>query len=138
VSGSFLGRLEKVVEPAAVPELPPAAPEAVEEAAEAAEDAASEREIDEAVARTDESADRTAPSPASVPCEPREPAAAVPIAASGAPVPTGTELKALFSRLRVRPAEGGGISIEAPPEAASTLAALFEGMAKMLQGAAGG
>jgi hypothetical protein len=30
-------------------------------------------------------------------------------------------------------AERGGISVEAPPEAAATLAALFEGMASLLR-----
>jgi hypothetical protein len=36
----------------------------------------------------------------------------------------------------VRQTPAGGLAIEAPPEAASTLAAMFEGMARMLSAAA--
>ncbi|MBI3269035.1 MAG: hypothetical protein HYZ53_08430 [Planctomycetes bacterium] len=52
-------------------------------------------------------------------------------------VAAGDEVRRLFSRLSVNATPSGGISISAPPEAASALAALFEGMARMLQGASG-
>ena len=59
--------------------------------------------------------------------------AASPAEATPASGPTGgqaapEDVRDLFSRLRVRPTEDGGIAIEAPPEAASSLAALFEKM----------
>ncbi|AMV36198.1 DEAD/DEAH box helicase [Planctomyces sp. SH-PL62] len=44
------------------------------------------------------------------------------------------EVRRLFSRLRVRRGEDGGVVIEAPAEAATSLGALFEGMAAMLRG----
>ncbi|MBI3269031.1 MAG: DEAD/DEAH box helicase [Planctomycetes bacterium] len=60
-----------------------------------------------------------------------------PTASEPEPAPAGDEVRRLFSRLSVKPTPSGGISIEAPPEAASALAALFEGMARMLQSAGG-
>ena len=45
------------------------------------------------------------------------------------------EVRQLFSQLQVRRNQGGSIIIEAPAEAASTLSALFEGMAALLQAA---
>ena len=42
------------------------------------------------------------------------------------------DVAALFSALRVERTPLGGIRIEAPPEAATQLVALFEGMAKLL------
>ncbi len=48
-------------------------------------------------------------------------------------LPTTAEVRQLFSRLQVRRADDGKVVIEAPAEAASTLGALFEGMATMLQ-----
>jgi hypothetical protein len=41
-------------------------------------------------------------------------------------------VSSLFEALRVERTEAGGIRIEAPPEAAASLVALFEGMAKLL------
>ncbi|MDG3006871.1 SNF2-related protein [Paludisphaera mucosa] len=46
------------------------------------------------------------------------------------------EVRRLFSQLRIRRGDAGGVVIEAPAEAASTLGALFEGMAAMLRAAA--
>jgi hypothetical protein len=46
------------------------------------------------------------------------------------------EVRGLFAQLQVRKGDGGKVVIEAPPEAASTLGALFEGMAALLQAAA--
>ncbi len=45
------------------------------------------------------------------------------------------EVRQLFSQLQVRREESGRIVIEAPAEAATTLSALFEGMAALLQAA---
>jgi len=47
------------------------------------------------------------------------------------------EVRRLFSQLRVRRGESGGVVIEAPAEAATTLGALFEGMAAMLRASSG-
>jgi hypothetical protein len=43
---------------------------------------------------------------------------------------------ALLSSVRVRRTEGGGVSIEAPPEVAASLMALFDGMARLMAQAA--
>ncbi|MBI3491080.1 MAG: SWF/SNF helicase family protein [Acidobacteria bacterium] len=112
-SGSFLSRVERVLAPAISP-----AP-AYRAAVAAPEDDATEREIDAVVAAGDES--RDAPG----------------AAASGAePLPSPDEIQRLVSRLTVQRTASGGLVIEAPPETASTLAALFSGMAQLLQAAA--
>ncbi|WP_165231512.1 DEAD/DEAH box helicase [Aquisphaera insulae] len=51
-------------------------------------------------------------------------------------VPSMGEVRELFSRLQVRRSDEGKVVIEAPAEAATTLSALFEGMAALLQAAA--
>ena len=115
--GSFIGRLEKIVEPVQVPELP--------EDRDGGEDTGTtERELDGMVNAADESQDVAAVAPASSAQAASAPAA-VPLSA--------VNVKSLFSTLEIRRTERGGISIEAPPEAAATLAALFEGMATMLR-----
>ncbi|QEH33903.1 ATP-dependent helicase HepA [Aquisphaera giovannonii] len=53
-----------------------------------------------------------------------------------AAAPSMGEVRELFSRLQVRRGEAGKIVIEAPADAATTLGALFEGMAALLQAAA--
>jgi superfamily II DNA/RNA helicase len=117
-SGSFLSRLEKIVDPVKVPDLKD----------DGAEDG-SEEEMEKLLAQADEASDARAAE------APEVKAIAAP-AAGPAGLPSPTEVRKLFSRLQVRPTEGGGISIEAPPDAASSLAALFEGMARLLQGTA--
>ena len=47
-------------------------------------------------------------------------------------MPAAAEVRQLFSELDIRPTESGGLRIEASAEAAATLAALFEGMARAL------
>jgi hypothetical protein len=47
-------------------------------------------------------------------------------------VEAGAHLAGLFSQLKVRQLENGGLSLEAPPEAAVALTALFQGMANLL------
>jgi len=66
-----------------------------------------------------------APSPAEPPPAHREPAT----------LPSLGEVRQLFSQLQVRREQNGRVVIEAPSEAASTLSALFEGMAALLQAA---
>lgn len=46
------------------------------------------------------------------------------------------EVRRLFSSLSIRRSDSGGVVIEAPPETAQTLGALFEGMAAMLRASA--
>jgi SNF2 family DNA or RNA helicase len=55
-----------------------------------------------------------------------------PARSSGAHEEVPTSVSSLFERLRVERTESGGIRIEAPPEAAASLVALFDGMAKLL------
>ena len=43
------------------------------------------------------------------------------------------DLQGWLSQLRIHRRDDGGLSIEAPPEAADGLAALFEGMGRLLQ-----
>jgi hypothetical protein len=114
-SGSFLSRIERIVAPALE-----RAPARGVEAAEL-EDGPAEREIDAMVAAGDESRD-----------------ARVPAAPEPAPPPSAGDVQKLFAGLTVQRTAHGGLVIEAPPETASTLAALFAGMAQLLQAAAPG
>jgi hypothetical protein len=80
----------------------------------APEDEAAEREIDTMVAAGDESRD----------------------AAVREPIASAAEIERLVSGLTVRRTATGGLVIKAPRETASQLAALFSGMAQLLQTAA--
>jgi SNF2-related domain/Helicase conserved C-terminal domain len=53
-----------------------------------------------------------------------------------APTPSANALSSLFESLRVERTSNGGVRIEAPPQAAESLVALFQGMAKLLGAAA--
>jgi hypothetical protein len=121
--GSFMARLEQIVEPVQVPDLP--------EDRDGAQDTdAAEREVDGMVRAADESQDVVGTV---------APGSGVQAASAAAPaLPSAADVKSLFSALEIRRTERGGISIEAPPEAAATLAALFEGMASMLRAPAVG
>ncbi len=112
-SGSFLSRIERIVTPA----VSPAAARA--EDPRVSEDDGAEREIEAVVAAGDES--RDAADAASPGTESMPPAA---------------DIQRLVAALSVQRTATGGLVIEAPPEAASTLAALFSGMAQLLQAAA--
>jgi superfamily II DNA/RNA helicase len=127
-SASFLARLERIVEAARAPE-PEAQPE---------EQASAERAIDALVAAADERGGALAAEP--------EGAAegmvltvsagqARPAAERGAP-PPASDVRGWLSQLTIRRREDGGLAIEAPPEAADGLAALFEGMGRLLRDAA--
>lgn len=112
-AGGFLSRLERVVEPALVPESTRGDDLAV------SEDDGAEREIEAVVAAGDESRD-----------------VASRVAAQAEPIPSAAEIQRLVSGLTVQRTPSGGLVIEARPEAASTLAAIFSGMAQLLQAAA--
>jgi superfamily II DNA or RNA helicase len=112
-SGSFLSRIERIVAPAISPA--PARPEDVG----VPEDDGADREIEAVVVAADESRDPPG------------------VAAAGQElVPSNGEIQRLISGLRIQHTAGGGLVIEAPPETASTLAALFAGMAQLLRAAA--
>ncbi len=111
-SGSFLSRIERIVAPALEPP-PPRGREAAD-----VDDDPAEREIEALVAAGDESRD------------------APPLTAPEPTPPLATDVQRLFSGLTVQRTARGGLVIEAPPETASTLAALFSGMAQLLQAAA--
>ncbi len=112
-SGSFLSRIERVVAPAISPAPARAGDVSVPE------DDGAERQIEAVVAAGDES---------------RDPPGAA--AAGQDLVPSNGEIQRLVSGLRVQHTAGGGLVIEAPPETASTLAALFAGMAQLLRASA--
>ncbi len=141
-SSSFLSRVERIYETV----VPPGGTST--EGADGLEDLEpSEFSIDDEVADpfeeiievADESADRMAalseadpvvqpPDITPVPTRP-EPTFAAPATDSG------NEVRRLFSKLTIRKESDGRVVLEAPPEAASALGALFEGMAALLQSA---
>jgi superfamily II DNA or RNA helicase len=105
--GGFLSRIERIVGPAMTPD--PARPE----------DDSAERAIEAVVAAGDESRDGLG-------------------AAAAGPdlLSSHADIERLLSGLRVQYTASGGLVIEAPPDTASTLAALFAGMAQLLRAAA--
>jgi hypothetical protein len=110
-SGSFLSRIERIVAPAISP-----AP--VRADVSVSEDDGAEREVEAVVAAGDESCDVAG--------------AAAPRAE---PMPSAGEIQRLISGLTVQRTASGGMVVEAPPDTASTLAALFSGMAQLFQAA---
>jgi hypothetical protein len=111
-AGSFLSRIERIIAPV----LGSAETRSV--AVAPPEDDATEREIDAVVAAGDESHD-----------------APVDGAQGPAPIPSAVDIQRLVSGLTVKHTATGGLVIEAPPETASTLGALFSGIAALLQAA---
>ena len=109
---SFLSRIERIVTPAIerTPALGVEAPDP--------EDGSAEREIGAMVAAGVESRDA------------RAAATLEPV-----PPPSAADVQRLFAGLSVQRTAHGGLVIEAPPETFSTLAALFAGMAQLLQAA---
>jgi polyvinyl alcohol dehydrogenase (cytochrome) len=99
----FISRIERIVEPALAPAQTTAA-------VAGPEDDASEREIDAVVAAGDESRD-----------------AAGATAVRPEPIPSAPEIQRLVSGLTIQRTANGGLVIEAPPQTASTLGALFLG-----------
>jgi hypothetical protein len=109
-SGSFLSRIERIVAPAISAGLPRA------EDVGAPEDDGAEREIEAMVAAGDESRD-----------------VALATVTALQPSDSAATIRRLVAGVTVRRTGGGGLLIEATPESASTLAALFSGMAQILQ-----
>jgi len=112
-SGSFLHRLEQVVAPARA-RRPAAGTDSAE-----ADDGAVAREVDAIVAAADESRDARGPT-----------------AGEPASLPSAADVQRLFSGVTVERTGSGGLVITAPPDTASTLAALFSALAQMLMAAA--
>jgi len=109
-SGSFLSRIERVLTPVRVPELPDKDGE---------EDAPEEEQAELGDALPSARPLSAAPTPARTGS-----GVAETVSADG--------VRELFSRIQVRPGADGKVILEAPAQAATTLAALFEGMARML------
>ncbi|OJW09062.1 MAG: hypothetical protein BGO49_07815 [Planctomycetales bacterium 71-10] len=128
-AGSFLSRAQKMYEgEAPAPggfsaDVEPFDPSDLEVDDEVADDVPDP--VDELV----DGGDRDAP--ADAPALP-SPAAAV---RTGPAIDDG-EVRRLFTSLSIRRSDSGGVVIEAPPETAETLGALFEGMAAMLRASA--
>ena len=151
-SGSFLSRVRKLYDPATL-----AAAAAVGGSEEIEQTELADVGLDDEVADPfeelieagDEAQDQVEPA-AEAPVEPASVLATAPDQPETAPpaaetvlterkqaaMPAAGEVRHLFSQLQVRRGQSGNIVIEAPPEAASTLSALFEGMAALLQAAA--
>jgi SNF2 family DNA or RNA helicase len=117
-SASFLGRLERILDPARAPEPAPDAP---------MDEGSAEREIDRLLAGAEEGV-------ATVLREAEAPRA---LGAGRPAEPPPTDVRGLLSKLEMRRRDDGGLVIEAPPDAADGLAALFEGMASLLRQAGG-
>ncbi len=143
-SGSFLARVEKIYDAETL-----AAMAALQAPAEGGEADATDVLIDDEVAdpfepmleAADESGDPAqaqaqAPAPAASAAPDRE-TKADHGPTTARQLPATADVRQLFAQLQVRRAGDGKVLIEAPPEAASTLCALFEGMAALLQAAAG-
>ena len=147
-SSGFLAKIQKLYEPASV-EAVAATGNVADEDADLA-DTRLDDEIadpfDELIEAADESRDQAGPPSANgdaaaapVPFEPRplssreEPSG---VTRAAAAMSSSGEVREFFSQLRVRREVSGNIVIEAPAEAASTLGALFEGMAALLQAVA--
>jgi len=122
-SASFLGQLERILEPARAPEASEETPE---------EEGAEEREIERLTAAADETA---APAPEELPASRGEEGARrlVPPEAEAAPPADPSGIRRLLSDVTIRRREDGGLAIDAPPQAAQGLAALFEAMARLLR-----
>jgi hypothetical protein len=88
-----------------------------------------DRELEEIVAAGDESADSHLSDQGLAPTVAPRPK---PDIASARSMP-GDDVQGLLAKLQIRQKPDGGVSIDAPPEAAATLATLFEQMAKLLR-----
>lgn len=109
---TVMTKLERLIEPASAPDLPPAEP---------SEDEAAPEPIGEVEDLGQSAGDA-------------EPVSKAPTAQ--AVLPTQEALQALVSALRVEAKPDGSLTIEAPPEAARTLASLFDSMASALRAGA--
>ncbi len=151
-SGSFLSRVRKLYDPATLAGATSSGGsediELVEHADVGLDDEVSDP-FEELIEAGDESHDQVEPavdaadkSPTLAATVPAESGAAQSLSEPPHPeieprvLPTMGDVRQLFSHLEVRREQNGRLVIEAPAEAASTLSALFEGMAALLQAAA--
>ncbi|MGC8642847.1 MAG: helicase-related protein, partial [Isosphaeraceae bacterium] len=154
-AGSFLARVQKLYDPATLAAATAVGGTEEIELTDLADVGLDDEVADpfeELIEAGDESHDLADPSLLEAePVQPPAPAAApaetvvIPSPTTSAPeqstvataaLPGMGEVRQLFSQLQVRREAGGKVVIEAPAEAASTLSALFEGMAALLQAAA--
>ena len=143
-ASSFLAKVQKLYEPAAV-EAVAATGNVADEDADLADTQLDDEGADpfeEIIEAADESRDQAtavaangdaASSPAPFEHRPSEPGGENLAVAA---MPSSGEVREFFSQLQVRREPSGKVVIEAPAAAASTLGALFEGMAALLQSVA--
>ncbi len=145
-ASNFMAKVQKLYEPAAI-EAVAATGNVIDEDADIADTRLDDEIADpfeEMIEAGDESRDQAVSPPASEDAA----TAAAPVDSKPSPslgepdagalrkvaaMPSSGEVREFFSQLRVRREVSGNVVIEAPPEAASTLGALFEGMAALLQ-----
>jgi superfamily II DNA/RNA helicase len=154
-ASNFLAKVQKLYEPAALEAVASTGNQADEDAdlTDASLDDDVIDPFEELIDAADESRDQaaspsvtadgvaeaaveTSVSPSVLPFQPSAPPSFSEPDASTAAVaalPSAGEVRQFFGQLQVRRAENGRVLIEAPAEAASTLGALFEGMAALLQ-----
>ena len=140
-----MAKVQKLYDPAAVEAVASTGHVADEDAdlADTHLDDAVDDPFEEMIEAADESRDATmspdasgTAAPGSVPFEsPSSRSFAEPpaVTSSVAAMKASGDVRELFSQLQVRREASGKVVIEAPAEAASTLGALFEGMAVLLQ-----
>jgi superfamily II DNA or RNA helicase len=119
--GSFLSQIERVVEPSPSPSLIAPAEAEIEDLA-GAEDAAAFGAPPESGPESAAPPPRAAASPAGGPGD-------------GRPLPEPEALRRMFGAIAIEKDGKGGLTLKAPPEAARTLAAVFDGLAGLLRGA---
>ena len=121
-SSSFLSSIERVVEPAAVPEP------ASTDAAEAIDEVATSG-LEELLESADESGDPPLAPAGDGDTKKGRPAPARPPERA----PLAGDIRGVLSQLEVERRADGGLRIEAPPEAAAELASLFDGLAQIMR-----
>jgi superfamily II DNA or RNA helicase len=145
-AGSFLSRVQKLYDPATLAAATAVGGSEEIELADLADDVGLDDEaadpFEGLIEAGDESQDLVGPTaePLAEPAMAEtqvEPTISPPVPDGPRPgaLPSMGEVRQLFSQLAVRRESSGKVVIEAPPEAASTLSALFEGMAALLQSA---
>ena len=122
--GSFMERLERVLEPAAVPKL---------KRVSAADDIGPEVE-NEPEPGGDEREESAAPESIAQAAPAAEPQAEAHMPRGAETAPT---FETLFAQVRVERRADGGITLDAPPQAAAQLAGAFDALARLMRAAAG-
>jgi len=147
-ASNFLAKVQKLYEPAALEAVASTGNVADEDAdlSDTRLDDEVADPFDELIEAADESRDQavvpTASGDASAPILAVEPRTAPSFdehrgaTRTVAAMPDSVDVRSFFAQLQVRRESSGNIVIEAPDEAASTLGALFEGMAALLQAVA--